>query len=150
MESDQVYLLGLCQDVEIPLLLEMVSNYFEILKNGNKSTADTLSAIEDNEPSTNHTLIGYRVSEDCGLSPEIRETILHHHNEATFVHQDNLSFARRVGLLTISEYFCRLYRSENEDSIWLRVGDAIHEMFGLTDDDIADLIEETQDILSAR
>ncbi|CAK0760914.1 putative Predicted signal transduction protein [Gammaproteobacteria bacterium] len=150
--ADQAYILGLFHDCGIPLLIQRFDNYIDILKKGNANTEEQITVIEDRELKTNHSVVGYIIARSWFLSEEIREIILHHHNEALFVNHKNNNddvLVKQVGLLILSEYLCHLYHRESKDLIWQRVGKQIMECFELTENCVSDLSEDMNDILSS-
>ncbi len=133
MNPDQAYMLGLFHDCGIVLMMHKFSNYMDILKEGNASTEELLTAIEDRACGTNHAVIGYLVARSWFLPQDIRDTILRHHDETVFTKLEDRALAQEVGLLTLAEHCCHSYHRQSEDLIWSRTGNTIVEMLDITE-----------------
>lgn len=148
MAADQAHMLGLFHDCGIPLLMQRFPNYLEILRKANTDAQESITTIEDQHFDTNHAVVGYLVGRSWFLAEEIREVILHHHDEVLLSNQNGGPLVNQISLLILSEYLCHLYHRESIDVAWQRVGNSIMKLFNLDEADIHELSEDMKDILS--
>ncbi len=151
MGHDVAYNLALFHDVGIPLMMQKFPEYTaSFVKKNSKNPQESITALEDKQFKTNHSVLGLMVSRSWGLPDNIRAAILMHHNAEVFQQADSpaaQALARQVGLLTLAEYLCHTLHKEGGDHMWLGFGNKIMGLFGLEEENIKELVDEMTDVL---
>lgn len=142
---ETAYTFGLFHDCGIPLLMRRFPDYKQTLGMANQDTLRSFTQVEDERHGSNHAVIGYLLARNWGLPEAISRAILCHHDYSTFETGElpgecytligiNLLAERIIGI------FLRLSEEEGE---WLKGKDAVAHYFGLSDADLADIVEDT-------
>ncbi|CAK0772749.1 HDOD domain-containing protein [Gammaproteobacteria bacterium] len=148
MTPDHAYMLGLFHDCGIPILMQRFSNYIDILRQANTNSQESITITEDKIFNTNHSVVGYFVTRSWFLPEEIREIVLHHHDELLLINKQNDALAKKIGFLTLAEHFSDEFHARYEEGMWKRTGGKILEIFDITETDFRDISDEMKEILS--
>jgi len=149
MPADQAYIIGLFHDCGIPLMMQRFENYAEKLAKCDPNAQELIVDLEEQHFNTNHAVIGYLVARSWYLSEEIRLVILNHHDEELLANPSGGSLAKQVAMLTLASHICYSDHWESEDTFWLRVGENVMCIFGLSEEGLKDLDDDIKEILSA-
>jgi HD-like signal output (HDOD) protein len=148
--EDEAYTYGLFHNCGIPLLLKRFPDYSEVLA---KATADhgeaTFTSIEDLSVGTNHGVVGYFMARSWHLSDAMSQAILHHHDVHVFSHGHDLSPAA-INLIAIghlAEHMHHSVQHSADDFEWERFSLPVLAHFGLSEDEFAELLDDSAGLL---
>lgn len=143
VSRDTAYTAGLFHDCGIPLLMARFPDYLETLKLAASCHDKTITEIEDERHSTNHTIIGYLLAKNWNLNDAISLAILHHHNLEIFTSNETLP-AEVCGLIATIQIAEALSDTTHmrESAEWQQNGSMLLEYVGLSRDEYSDLADE--------
>lgn len=151
--ADEAYTVGLFHDVGIPLLMKRFDNYREVLMRANSEPGQSFTAGEDAAFSTNHTVVGFLLARSWGLSATLCEAIRSHHDMGLFVSADpvaDLDLLNHVALIHLAEHVQHLTMRDGDDLEWDKFQGAVMCHFGLSEDDLLDIVEDAQRAFPSR
>ncbi|CAK0758014.1 HDOD domain-containing protein [Gammaproteobacteria bacterium] len=147
MSPDQAHMLGLFHDCGIPLLMQKFPNYTEVAKQARSSPDESITTLEDRHFSTNHAVVAYYVAKSWFLPKDIREVILHHHNESLLT-RDEGKLSSQVAMLLCAEHLSHSFRHmASEDRGWDRQEEQVLALLGLTQEDCEDVNADIVNVL---
>lgn len=82
--ADIAYTFGLFHDCGIAVLMRRIPDYRETLQLANNSGDRNFTDIEDERHATNHAVLGYLLTRNWGLSEDICNATLLHHDLSIF------------------------------------------------------------------
>jgi len=144
---DMLYTIGLFRDCGIPLLALKYKNYKEILIQANVQNISSVALEEDNY-STNHVVLGYYVASSWNLPKDICTLILRHH-DASYIEQhtgeeDQLAFAA----LKAAENMVERVKRANISPDWEKMSENILDILGLSLTDYDDLEDDFSELFN--
>ncbi len=148
MLTDHAYMLGLFHDCGIPLMMQRFPNYIEVLQKANANIQELCTAIEDQHFSTNHAVVGYLVARSWFLPEEVRNVILHHHDEELLATAKDDLLASHIAILSLAEHYCHFHNRVSDDVIWIRTGERVLAILEVSQTDFQDMREDVDDLLS--
>ena len=103
----------------------------------------TITAIEDARYSTNHAAIGCLLARNWGLSPDVSWAILLHHDYRVLNDAATDDAVRSlVAASLLAEKAIQRYHGNGLSVEWEKGGDRACSHLGVSDDEIADLLDE--------
>ena len=152
--ADEAYILGLFRDCGIPILIQALPDYKQVLNKFNKDKSKSLFEIENEKYGFNHQLVGFALAQKWQLPWVVCWSILTHHdvelktNEVEYIHRKRNVL---VDLVTISEIIINEYRNSvhnredilNQPYIWSNISPMIHDTLGVSQGDLEELMTDT-------
>jgi len=138
MAPDQAYCLGLLHDCGIPVLLQAIPNYTEVLQLAYISSAYTLTECEDHNLNINHAVVAYYICKTWGMSENIGLAILNHHNVENVLlsgQQHKGELQAMVALLTMAEYISCAWHGKAGKTNWAEDSSHVLDYLGLNEAD---------------
>jgi HD-like signal output (HDOD) protein len=145
MDADYPYILGLFHDVGIPLMAHGFPAYMEVLKQANEAQGGLFTDTEDGQYPVNHAVIGCVVCDEWGISDQLRDVILSHHDVAGLYHFDESPRqleSRLLSILKLAECCNSLLRTGKPDTDWPRFGAQVCAFLQIEEAQVAELVEE--------
>lgn len=142
--AETAYTFGLFHDCGIAVLMRRFPDYRETLMLANAAHDQSFTAIEESRHATNHTAIGYLLTRNWGLSEDISNAVLLHHDFSIFVHGADTNAAKArtlVALATLAEHFVNSFQRLAEDANWIQGREAVMAHLGIDDRELFDLRE---------
>lgn len=142
---DEAYTYGLFHDVGIPLILRRFPGYREMMGKASSADSGSYTAREELAFNTNHASVGYLLARSWGLSDIHCEAIRRHHELGLFETADpirDLELLNFVALVHLAEHIFGMGGCDGDDSDWDRFEVSVTTHFGLSEDDMLDLVEE--------
>lgn len=143
--ADEAYTFGLFHDVGIPLILRRFPGYQDEMGKTRDVEGVGYTAREESAFNTNHASVGYLLARSWGLSDIHCEAIRRHHEVTLFDTADpirDLELLNLVALAHLAERIFSLGGCDGDDSDWDRFEESVTRHFGLSEDDMLDLVEE--------
>ena len=145
-EPDVAHTFGLFCDTGVPLLMERFPDYAATFDEAARDPLRPLTTLEDERHSTNHAAIGCLLAKNWGLSTEVSWAILHHQDYAVLDDTATDDTVRSlVALSLLAESAIQQYRGLGDSLEWEKGGARARRYLGLSQDDIADLLDELHD-----
>jgi HD-like signal output (HDOD) protein len=149
-EPDVAHTFGLFCDTGVPLLMERFPDYAATFADAACDALRPLTALEDERHSTNHAAIGCLLARNWGLSTEVSWAILHHQDYAVLDDSATDDSVRSlVALSLLAECAIQQYQGHASSLEWDKGGARARRYLGLSDEDIADLLDELHDCFHA-
>ena len=140
---DIAHTFGLFCDIGVPLLINRFPDYADTYNAAARDPDGVFTALEDQRHQTNHAAIGCLLARNWGLSPDVSWAILHHHDYRVLEDAATDDAVRSlVALSLLAEKAIQRYHGNAVSLEWDKGGDRACAHLGLTDDDVADLLEE--------
>ncbi len=140
--ADLAYTFGLFHDCGIAVLMRRIPDYRETLQLANNSGDRSFTDIEDERHATNHAVLGYLLTRNWGLSEDICNATLLHHDLSIFEAAADATAAKArtlVSLAALAAYYVNSYQRLAEDSTWQRARTVVTTHLGINDNDLFDL-----------
>jgi len=150
--EDEAYTYGLFHDCGIPLLLKRFPHYRDVLIKANTDReASSYTSVEDAGVGTNHAVVGYFMARTWHLAEPMTKAILHHHDVHAFAQGYDLP-AATINLIAIGLLADRMHHVAQrvaDDIEWERFGAAALAHFGMSEDEFAELQDDSVRMLKA-
>ena len=143
---------GLFHDCGIAVLMRRIPDYRETLQLANNSGDRNFTDIEDERHATNHAVLGYLLTRNWGLSEDICNATLLHHDLSIFEPTADATAAKArtlVSLAALAAYYVNGYQRLAEDSTWQRARTVVTAHLGINDNDLFDLRETAFETLES-
>lgn len=122
IESEEAFLAGMFYDCGMPVMAQNFDNYKDILAKQNSSTETVFTELENQHFKTNHNQVGYELTKSWGLSENISDVALHHH-DPDYLDSNNEKIdpkSRKLNaILKIAEHYASEKRNDS-DVEWQR------------------------------
>ena len=140
---EAAYTMGLFRDCGIPILMQRFPEYKDVLKEA-AGDSRPLTAIEDQRLGTHHATVGYVVARSWGLSDDICQAILHHHDWQSLEAEGSISALSRmlVAVSRLAEHLNDAVLRMRQDREWEMCGPVILSYLGLSESDYSDLCDD--------
>lgn len=142
--ADLAYTFGLFHDCGIAVLMRRFPDYRETLQIANNAENESFTAIEDKRHATNHAVLGYLLTRNWGLSEDLCNAILLHHDIDVFAPEADATAAKArtlVSLSALAEYYVNSCQRLAEDAAWQRMRAPVMAHLGISENDLFDLRE---------
>lgn len=151
IDPPTAYLFGLFHDCGIPVLLKRFDTYREALKAANFAVDQPFTAVEDAAIGTNHAVVGHLLARNWGLPADVVDAILLHHDYEIFGDQRDASIGacELVAVGLIAEHAINIQMRLSEEAEWDKGIAAVSRYLGLSDLDLADLLDDVGSEISA-
>jgi HD-like signal output (HDOD) protein len=147
---DSAHTFGLFCDIGVPLLMEKYPDYAQTLEVAANDAQHRHTDLEDQRYQTNHAAVGSLLARTWGLPPEIVIAILLQHDYAVLedrVTEEGVRNLIALGLL--ADYAIHRNHGEEGFAEWEKGGQAACRQLGLTPHELADRLEELQDLFNS-
>ena len=132
MSTDKAYLLGLFRDCGMPILLQRLPQYAEVLQEAAKRPEQSLTDIEDARLKTDHAVVGALMSRHWHLPEEIGTIILNHHRtrelfggQARKLASSEESIRTVIAVLAMVDCICHRLRKNKDSPEWAAIGEKV-------------------------
>jgi HD-like signal output (HDOD) protein len=143
---DIAHTFGLFCDIGVPLLMDRFPDYAATYAEAQLDPVGKITTTEDARHTTNHAAIGCLLARNWGLSPDVSWAILHHHDYEVMEDAATDDAVRSlVALSVIAEKGIRRYHGYGDSLEWDKGGEYACAHLGLSDDEVADLLDELHD-----
>jgi HD-like signal output (HDOD) protein len=142
--ADLAYTFGLFHNCGIAVLMRRFPDYKETLQLANSAEEQSFTEIEDKHHATNHAVLGYLLTRNWGLSDDICNAILLHHDIEIFTSGADATAAKArtlVSLSALAEYYVNSCQRLAEDASWQRMRTLVMTHLGINENDLFDLRE---------
>lgn len=147
LDRDSAQLFGLFRDAGIPLLMRRFNDYKETLRLANEAGSRGFTQIEEERHGMNHAVVGSIVARNWALPENLRTAILRHHDVSLFSNWEERAAQQLVALSHLAGQIESLTLRQEDDSEWTRFAEPVMTCLMLSDDDVAELVEEAGSLL---
>lgn len=147
---EEGYALGLFANCGVPLMLKKFPNYPVVYEDAMRAPDTTVSAYEDAELGTDHTLVGYIMAKSWELPEPFCQCILRHHDMENYYdgQPDDLAEATpSLAVLHVGQHLYRKVRDLPVSPEWRNRGPAICGYLGLSPSELDDLESDAEKII---
>ena len=144
LPTDVAYTYGLFQNAGIAVLTKRFPDYAATLARAAQDPGLAVTTVEDELHSTNHAVIGYLLTRSWGLSEQISQAVLVHHDFKIFrpdAEPRAVASRQLVAVGTLAAHFLGAYLKQPDDSDWIRGGKVVQEFLDLSNTELLDLRE---------
>lgn len=149
--TEDAYTFGLFRDCGIPILLQRVPRYPEILDQANRDRQRSFTAFEDAKLPTNHAMIGCLLAQSWWLPEEMCQAIRHHHNPESL--EDNAEVPLLTqGLIAYAQLAECLVQHHTGMSLtceWEKLGPSCQRLLNISDEQLEQIREASAEIAMA-
>jgi len=139
--ADEAFTYGLFHDCGIPVLIQRFPAYKDALKQGSETGAGT--GPEESVTSTSHAILGYFLTRSWLLPDHLCQAILLHHDLPAFTDPATPGAVRNlIAVGHLAEHIQQRWLGNAPGSEWNRYEPAVTAHFGLTEEDLKNLIDE--------
>lgn len=156
MSADKAYLLGLFRDCGMPILLQRVPQYAEVLREAAKRPEQSLTDIEDARLRTDHAVVGALMSRHWHLPEEIGTIILNHHRTrelfggaAWKLTPFEEGIRTVIAVLAMVDCICHRLRKGKDSPEWAAIGEKVLAHLKLDQAEFEHLAWDQQDRFAA-
>ena len=145
--ADIAHTFGLFCDIGVPLLMDRFADYAATYDDACHEQQRRFTEIEDERYSTNHAAIGCLLARNWGLSPDVSWAILHHHDYRVLEDAATDDAIRSlVALSLLAEKGIQRFFGRTLSYEWEKGGELACQHLGLTEDEVADLLDELHEM----
>ena len=145
--SDIAHTFGLFCDIGVPLLMNRFPDYADTYAQAGSSDVDVFTVVEDGRHNTNHAAIGCLLARNWGLTEEVSQAILLHHDYSVLEKPGTDDAVRSlVSLFLVAENAIQKLHGHAQFSSWEKSGAAACRHLGLTGDETVDILEELYEL----
>lgn len=156
MSADKAYLLGLFRDCGMPILLQRLPQYAEVLQEAAKSPEQSLPDLEDARLKTDHAVVGALMSRHWHLPEDIGMIILNHHRTrelfggaAWKLTPFEESIRTVIAVLAMVDCICHRLRKGKDSPEWVAIGEKVLAHLKVEQADFERLVWDQQDRFAA-
>jgi len=141
---ETAYTFGLFHDCGIPLLVKRFPNYKNILAKANQATERWFTDVEDDALGTNHATIGYILARSWGLTENVCQAILCHHDYSVLIEDSALEPESRtlIAVNVVAEYIAGTHLRTRRDAEWDKGREAVARFLGYAPTELDDLADD--------
>lgn len=148
--SDIAHTFGLFCDIGVPLLMNRFPKYVDVYAEASDDAVNAFTQVEDRHLNTNHAAIGCLLARNWGLSEDVSQAILLHHDYSTLINPGTDDAVRSlIALFLLAENVLQKLSGHVICNEWEKGGDAACRHLGLTTDETADISEELYELFEA-
>lgn len=156
MSADKAYLLGLFRDCGMPILLQRLPQYAEVLQEAAKRPEQSLTDLEDARLRTDHAVVGALMSRHWHLPEEIGTIILNHHRTRELFggarwkltpFEENIRTV--IAVLAMVDCICHRLRKGKDSPEWGAIGEKVLAHLKLDQAEFEHLAWDQQDRFAA-
>ncbi len=139
---EEGYAVGLFANCGVPLMLKKFSNYPAVYEQALKEDAMPVSAYEDAELGTDHTLVGYIMGKSWELPEPVCQSILRHHDVTDYFEEQEVDIAEAtppLAVLHLGQHLYRHVRNLPPSYEWTIVGEKVCRYVGMSREELEDL-----------
>ena len=141
---DEAYTYGLFHNCGVPLLIQRFPKYREAMASAGRDQGTSVAEVEERETGTSHAILGYFLARSWMLPDDLCQAILIHHDVAAFREEATTDAVRNlVGIGHLAKHIQQRWLGNADDAVWGSVREAVLDHFGLTEEDVANLIDRS-------
>ena len=149
--AEDAYTFGLFRDCGIPILLNHLPGYADILVVANTESVLSFTQIEEASIHTNHAFIGSKLAEDWRLPAEIFLSIRNHHELEILKFDETrlphiLLCSRLIAISQIAEHIVQRQLGLSLTHEWAKLGIACLQLLDINDEKLNQIYEAAQPI----
>lgn len=153
LRPDDAYTFGLFRDCGVPVLMIPFPEYPKILMQANNEAVRLFTVVEDELLSINHAVVGAQLAQDWLLPDEVASAIQYHHDPAAFSGPESdsvpLDAKQMIAIAQLAEYLIQQHTGLNKSQEWNKLGAACTALLGIAEDELAALLSEAGEVVSA-
>jgi len=139
---DEAYTYGLFHNCGVPLLVQRFPAYRQSAALAAGRAGMTITKLEEEETGTSHAILGYFLARSWMLPDHLCQAILIHHDVAAFAEEATADIARNlIGIGHLAKHIQQRWLGNADDAVWDEVAPAVADHFGLSGEDIENLID---------
>lgn len=146
-DRDVSHLFGLFRDAGMPLLMLKYPDYKETLNLANRDAGNAFTALEDARHGVNHAVVGALLARNWRLPDVVHDAILVHHDPQALEDRTAAPIRTLVALGHLACYLENRAKRDTPDLEWVKFGQAVRTWFDLGEEDVDDLVRESQSLL---
>ena len=141
---ETAYTFGLFHDCGIPLLVKRFPNYKQVLGTANQATGRWFTDVEDDALGTNHATIGYILARSWGLTENVCQAILCHHDYSVLIEDSALEPESRtlIAVNVVAEYIAGTHLRTRRDAEWDKGREPAAHFLGYPLTELEDLADD--------
>ncbi len=144
LANDKLFSLALFHDCGVPVMAMKFNDYQATIDNVIATPKISLPDFEEQHYQVNHATIGYYVATSWRLPKDICQIILQHHDRNFLTPLDGSEQQDCFAILKLAEHILSLREYDRPACDWPYLQGDIVNLFGLTDDDLLDLIDDVE------
>jgi HD-like signal output (HDOD) protein len=150
VSKEDGYALGLFANCGVPLMVKKFPLYPAVYHRALAADETAVTAYEDSELGTDHTLVGYIMGRSWELPETVCQCILRHHDTVNYFdgEEDLGDVTPHLAVLHVGQYLHRATEDRPESFEWSRIGPAVCNFLRVTDQELENLRDETISIIS--
>ena len=142
---DEAYTYGLFHNCGVPLLVQRFPGYRDAVARASLGAQTPIAMLEEEKTGTSHAILGYFLARSWMLPDPLCQAILIHHDPVAFAEDATADVVRNlIGIGHLAKHVQHRWLGERDDPVWSGIADAVSAHFGLTEEDIANLIDRSQ------
>jgi HD-like signal output (HDOD) protein len=151
--SEDAYTFGLFRDCGMPVLMIPFPEYRQILHAAESDHERLFTAIEDEQLSINHAIVGAELAEDWMLPADICEGIRYHHygpainGDVAGIIPPNASHF--IALTMVAQHLIQRYTDLYPDQEWHKLGSASLSLLQIQPKELAELATDAEEVVNA-
>ena len=151
VSAEEAYSLGLFADCGVPLMLRKFPEYPSVYEQALAAEYMSVTAYEESELATNHTLVGYIMGKNWDLPESFCQCILRHHDLSDYYVDPKIELngiTSYLAVLQMGHYLSRAYEGLQPSYEWVQTGRHVCSFLEIDEDRLQSLRSEAADILS--
>jgi len=149
---EDAYTFGLFRECGIPVLMIPFPEYPHILKQADGEKDQLYTAVEDEQLSINHALVGSEMAEDWGLPADICAGIRYHHDvsalDGTLAASLPENTGHYIAIAQLAQYLIQqntdLYRNQE----WFKLGVASLRLLAVSMEELAEFEVKAKEVVN--
>jgi HD-like signal output (HDOD) protein len=149
---EDAYTFGLFRDCGIPVLLQRLPSYSEVLNTANNEAVLGFTQVEDAVLPTNHAMVGCVLAQSWWLPEELCLAIRHHHNLsvlATTVSPPPLLSRKLVAVTQLAEHLVQQQLGLSLTREWDKLGETCLNLLALDESQLETLALAAAPVIAA-
>lgn len=151
VKPEDAYTFGLFHDCGIPLLMQRFPDFQETLDLADSSTQQVCT-LENERYGTNHTVVGAILARNWQLPPFLISAIREHHNVEVLTDLSSetaIEVHAMTAISLLAHHLISGFFNAPEEAEWLEHGASALKLLGFDDDELDELRNEVNELLSS-
>ena len=152
LAPEDAYTFGLFRDCGIPVLLQRLPSYSDVLNTANNEAELGFTQVEDAVLPTNHAMVGCVLAQSWWLPEELCLAIRHHHNHsvlASTVSPPPLLSRKLIAITQLAEHLVQQQLGLSLTREWDKLGDTCLNLLTLDETQLEALALAAAPVISA-
>lgn len=148
--AEEAYALGLFANCGVPLMLQKYPEYPSVYERATAAHDMSVTASEESELDTNHTLVGYIMGKKWDLPESFCQCILRHHDLVDYYVDPEIELdgiTSYLAVLRLGHHFSRTYEGLPLSYEWLQTGRHVCRYLDIDDDRLDALRTEAVEVI---